>query len=113
MKTMMFWYGSHWVFWQAALMWIGMIIFWGLLIWGIYALVTSSRRSGSGGDRGGAPGGYAQGGPGGAGHQSDSALRILDERLARGEIDAAEYRRLRDLIRTGGARETTGSGAKQ
>jgi putative membrane protein len=105
MKTMMFWYGSHWVFWQAALMWIGMIIFWGLLVWGIYALFTSSRRSGSGGDRGG--------GPGGAGHQPDSAQRILDERLARGEIDADEYRRLRELIRTGGEREAAGSGAKQ
>jgi uncharacterized membrane protein len=29
--------------------------------------------------------------------QPRGAARILDERLARGEIDAEEYRRLRDL----------------
>jgi putative membrane protein len=63
-------------------MWAGMIVFWGLLIWGIYALITSAtRRPG--------PGPKEQGG---------GARRILDERLARGEIDAEEYRRLRDMI---------------
>jgi hypothetical protein len=36
---MMFWYGGHWAFWQAGLMWAGMIVFWGLLIWGVYALI--------------------------------------------------------------------------
>ncbi|MEV8436070.1 SHOCT domain-containing protein [Actinosynnema sp. NPDC051121] len=31
---------------------------------------------------------------------SASAQRILEARLARGEIDAEEFRRLRDLLRT-------------
>jgi putative membrane protein len=77
---MMFWYGGHWVFWQAALMWLVMVAFWGLMIWLVYtfvvAVIRDSRRQGPG----------------------DSAKAILDERLARGEIDAEEYRRLRDVM---------------
>jgi len=82
---MMFGYGSSWPFWEVALMWAGMIAFWGLLIWAVYALVVSATRN-PGRDRDTQPG---------------SAARILDERLARGEIDAEEYRRLRDLIGSG------------
>ncbi len=81
---MMFWYGGHWAFWQAGLMWAGMIVFWGVLIWGIYALISSANRR---------PGGREQGGT-----EHGDARRILDERLARGEIDAEEYRRLREMI---------------
>jgi len=80
MVAMMFWYGAHWVFWQAGLMWAGMIVFWALLIWGIYVLISNATRRPGGGQDGG------------------DARRILDERLARGEIDAEEYRRLRDVI---------------
>ena len=79
---MMFWYGSHLVFWQAALIWVAMLALLGVVIWAVYAMVTSSTRR-----------------PGGE-HQGPDARRILDERLARGEIDAAEYQRLRDLITT-------------
>jgi putative membrane protein len=61
-------------------MWAGMIAFWGLLIWAGYALITTAARK-----------------PGQE-HRDEDARRILDERLARGEIDAGEYRRLRDLI---------------
>jgi putative membrane protein len=92
MTAMMFWYGGHWAFWQAGLMWVGMIAFLGLLIWGIYALVSGAtgrpNRTGRGGD----------------------ALSILDERLARGEIDADEYRRLRELISPDSTRTPAGSG---
>ena len=78
---MMFWYGNAgWAFWQIALMWAVMITFWGLLIWAVYALITSGRRK---------PGADAAG---------DGARQILDERLARGEIDTGEYRRLRDTM---------------
>jgi putative membrane protein len=80
MVVMMFWYGGHWAFWEVGLMWVGMIAFWGLLIWAVYALITAAARK-----------------PGQE-HRSEDALHILDERLARGEIDAGEYRRLRDLI---------------
>ena len=38
---MMFGYGGSWPFWEVGLMWLGMIVILGLLVWGIYALVTS------------------------------------------------------------------------
>jgi len=97
---MMFWYGSGGLaFWQVALMWAGMIAFWSLLIWAVYALITgASRRSGPGQDTG------TQGSGG-------SARRILDERLARGEIDTEEYRRLREVLASGDGRSPAGTGS--
>jgi putative membrane protein len=81
--AMMFWYSGHWPFWEVGLMWAGILVFWGLLIWAVYALITNTtRRSPRDDDRG-------------------EARRILDQRLARGEIDAEEYRRLRDLLASG------------
>jgi len=77
---MMFWSDSHWVFWQVALMWVAMVAFWGLIIWAVWALVGSTTQKPRDDQRGG------------------DARRILDQRLARGEIDAEEYGRLRDLI---------------
>ena len=95
---MMFWNGGGWPFWEVAVMWVGMIAFWGLLIWAVYALVTSATRR---------PGPE----PGGGEHRGDDARRILDERLARGEIDADEYRRLRDVLASGEDRSPAGSGS--
>ena len=63
-------HGSDW--WWFGAFW--MIVFWGLVIWAVVAL--SRRREG---DR-------------------TTARDQLDQRLARGEIDEAEYRRTRDLI---------------
>ena len=79
---MMFGYGGSWPFWEAGLMWLGMIAILGLLLWGIYALVTSLTRK-----QGSKPVG-------------DPAARILDERLASGGIDAAEYQHLKDVMMT-------------
>lgn len=78
---MMFWYGGHWFFWQAVLMWIAMLAFWGLVAWAVFAVVrgASSR-------------------PCGEDDVSDGARRALDLRLARGDITADEYRQMRDLI---------------
>ncbi len=81
---MMFWYGGHWSFWQVCLMWVGMIAFWALAIWAVYAIVTGARRTSE----------PPQSPIGNSRH-------ILDERLARGEIDVEEYRRLRDAIDSG------------
>lgn len=88
--AMMLWYGGHWAFWQAGLMWVGMIAFWGLLIWGIYALISSSR------------------GPD-ITERGNDARRILDERLARGDISTEEYERLLDAISGGHSRTPAGS----
>ncbi len=59
-----------------------MIVFWGLVIWGIVALVRGLSR----GDADSAT-------------QADSALEILKKRYARGEITKQEYEeRKKDLI---------------
>lgn len=83
---MMFEYGNNWSFWQVALMSVGMIAFWGLLIWGVYVLLT-----------------HAPGNPDDDRLDPDrdrgrKARDILDQRLAKGEIDTDEYHRVRDLI---------------
>ena len=81
---MMFWYGGGWAWWQAGLMWVAMIAFWGLLIWAGYALIKGFTRTSPRQDQ-----------------SSDDARSILDGRLARGEISPEEYQRLRGLIDTG------------
>ena len=95
---MMFWNGGGWPFWEVALMWVGMIAFWGLLIWAVYALITAATRR---------PGTETRGEE----HAGDPARRILDERLARGEIDTDEYRRLRDVLASGDDRSPAGRGS--
>jgi putative membrane protein len=94
---MMFWYGAHWAFWQVSLMWVGMIVFWGLLIWAVYALITAARKPTRDRDEA----------------QGHGPRRILDERLARGEIDEAEYRRLRELLASGGPHERADAGTSR
>jgi putative membrane protein len=79
---MMMRYGSGWAWWQVGLMWAAVIVFLVLLIWAAYVLVTSLTRR---------PVQTGSGGP-------ESPQRILSERLARGEIDETEYRRLRGLL---------------
>jgi len=81
---MMYWYGSHLAFWQVALMWLGTVAFWVLVAWAVFALV----RTASGGSSLWA----------GDARPPQNAQRILDERLAKGEIDVEEYRRLRHAL---------------
>jgi putative membrane protein len=83
MAVMMFGYAGGWPLWETALMWVGIIAFLGLLIWAVYALVNAARK------------------PLRDQYPQAAAARILDERLARGEINADEYQRLRDLIGSG------------
>jgi putative membrane protein len=97
MIAMMFWYGGGWAWWQAGLMWLAMIAFWGVVIWAVYALVTGISRR---------PDETARGGRA----QPGEARRILDERLARGEIDTEEYQRLRGVLDGGSGRSTAGTG---
>jgi len=68
-------YGSSWAFWPMTLMAIGSLIFCALVVWVAYAVFAAPARQ--------------------AGDQPDQAAQqILDERLARGELDADEYQRL-------------------
>jgi putative membrane protein len=70
----MMWYGGWGWFWMC----IAMLAFWALVAWVIVTLVRQGSR----------------------GRRSDSdAQTLLEERLARGEIDEDEYQRRRDLIR--------------
>jgi uncharacterized membrane protein len=91
MAAMMFGYGGAggWPVWAVALMWIGMLTLLGVLIWIGYTLMTRQHQQRRG-DQG------AQERRSGA-----DARRVLDERLARGDIDAAEYQKLRGLIAAG------------
>ena len=91
---MMFWYGGGWPFWEVALMWAGMIVFWGLLIWAVFALVASTN---------GRAWRAGQAGHGDRDRLDGDVRRILDERLARGEIDMDQYQRLRDELAPGDA----------
>jgi putative membrane protein len=96
MVVMMFGYGGGWAWWQAGLMWLAMIGFLVLLIWAVYGLITGITRQERGPNQR---------------ERSGSARRILDERLARGEIDAGEYRRLREVLNGGPGR--SGAGAER
>ena len=79
---MMGWYhdGVSWAGWLVMV--VGMVAFWGLVVWAVIAIFRSTQGSSG----------------------SDAALRrdpldILDERFARGEIDESEYRARADVLR--------------
>ena len=86
------WWWSHGWWWPGlALMAAFMVI----------CVVFMARMMGGKGGKGGMGGmcGMCGSGRGRSGrHGTDAAERILDERLARGEIDMREHRRLRDAI---------------
>ncbi len=73
-----------WGFGWMMFMPVFMIVFWGLVIWGVVAVVQGISRGG---------------GPGPAVAREESALEILKRRYARGEIDKEEYEdKKRDLL---------------
>ena len=82
--AMMWWDGgAGWGGWLA--MSLLMIVVWGVLIFGGIALWRAASRS----DRGQPPA------------VRPTPEQLLDERLARGEIDIEEYRQRRELLRSG------------
>ncbi|PZS32361.1 MAG: hypothetical protein DLM61_07000 [Pseudonocardiales bacterium] len=78
---MMWWYGTGMSGWGYALMTLGMVLFWALVIFGVVALVRYLARN----DR-----------PTAA---RPSPEQMLAERFARGAIDAQEYHQRLDALR--------------
>lgn len=78
--------------WGMALMTVSTLLFWGLVIAGIVALV---RYTGRGAPRSGSPA------------ETATPQQVLAERYARGEIDEEEYTR-RLAVLAGGAKTLTG-----
>ncbi|ORI13503.1 SHOCT domain-containing protein [Rhodococcus sp. 1168] len=74
---MMYWYGNDPTGWGYALMIIGMVVFWGVLITGVLLLLRSQGARGS--QQTHPPVLY-------------TAEQLLAERFARGEIDEDDYR---------------------
>ncbi len=70
-------HGIGWGWWL--LMSFGMVAFWGLVIWGIVALVRGENL-------------------GSRQPEDDRPLDVLQRRLARGEISVEEYEELRDAL---------------
>ncbi|HZD65042.1 MAG TPA: SHOCT domain-containing protein [Acidimicrobiales bacterium] len=98
---MMWYWGGGMQWWGWLVGFLAMVLFWGAVIWGIWYLATGFGRRHRPEQR------------------SGGAKGILDERLARGEIDPEEYRRLRDLLsaddegRTGETRPRAGTGDRR
>lgn len=79
--VMMWWndgagYGMGWGGW--VLMVVAMIVFWGIVVVGVLALFRQSRTNRT--------------------PTQDSPREVLDERFARGEIDAEEYRARKAIL---------------
>jgi putative membrane protein len=88
--------GTHWGLWIVMI--LAMLAFFGILAWAVVSIIRQ---------RDGQRLGGAQSPPAGGGGSPDP-LRILDERLARGEIEIDEYTRRRDLLRGTGPATPSG-----
>ncbi len=85
--------GMHWGLWIVMI--VALLVFFGLLAW-VALNITRPRDT-----HGGAPQPPAD-------TNGSDPLRILDERLARGDIEVDEYTRRRDLLQAGGSAKETG-----
>lgn len=72
-----------------------MVVFWAAVV-GVVMLALRHRHDPS--HQGPSPSPPVQAGPEGAG--TDPAMRVLEERFARGELDAEEFTHRRDLLRS-------------
>jgi len=79
---MMWWFQDGGGWWLWLVMPLGMVAFWGLVIWGVVAV---ARAIGSGAS---------------TGHAAAGPEQILAERFARSEIDADEYQRRLTTLRS-------------
>lgn len=86
----MMWYGDGYGWGGWVLMSLGMVAFWTLFAVLLVALVRGLRDDrGARRDQGAPP------------EPRPAARQVLDERFARGEIDAEEYKARRDLLESG------------
>ena len=87
--------GAEWV-----VMGLGMLLFWGIVALVVIALVRWAGQPGHGQSHShdAGPSGSAPVPPGPSPASPSSALLILDERFARGDITEEEYRRRRDVL---------------
>ena len=73
--------------WWMVVGWVWMVVFWGLIIWAVYALInrspTDDRRERQ---------------------DEPAALEILERRYARGEINAEEFEQMRRTLTPPGAK---------
>jgi putative membrane protein len=79
----MWWYGNGMNAWSYTLMTVSMVLFWGLIIYGLTAWGRYPAR----GDR--------------SGGARPTAEQLLAERFARGEIDEHEYHQRLDTLHGG------------
>ncbi len=84
---MMYGYSDGWGWGAWVAMGLMMLVFWGLVAAVVIAIFRSPTHRG-------------EGPPPPPAKAEDDAMAILDQRFARGEIDADEYTRRRDLLRT-------------
>ncbi len=90
---MMSWYSSGRAWWEAGLMWVVMLAFWAVIICAIYLTLAGVARHD-------------------VGESADRARRILDERLARGEIDTDDYRSRVDVLTLNNRTPTSAGGQR-
>jgi putative membrane protein len=81
------WHNGGWGPESWILMGLMMLLFWGLIAAIVVYAIRSSRQ-------------HEPAGPAVTAPAKSDALRILDERFARGEIDVAEYNERRDILRS-------------
>jgi putative membrane protein len=95
---MMYWYGSGMSGWGYAVMTIGLVLFWGAVIFVIVALVRYLSRTGQ---QTAAP------------SEPQAPEQLLATRFARGEIDENEYQRRLTTLRTAGQAQAPANGQAQ
>ncbi len=81
------WDGGGWGWGAWVFMSVFMVVVWGAIITAVVLVVRAVRDH------------HAPYPPSPSGDGAGQALRLLDERFARGEIDEDEYTRRRDLLR--------------
>jgi len=87
-------YGSGWMWMFGIMVFLGLILVIGAVVWAISRGNHSGGQGQYGADRTSQP-------QPGSGPGSSKARQMLDERYARGEIDAQEYRDRRDALSEG------------